>query len=261
MNKSNLFLLLCICHVIGDYYLQGEKTAEEKKDSMSAYIRHCVSYAIPYLIWAILEYVICGTAGGVYVFLTCALLHATVDFLKIRLEKIFGREIWRKRVKNPKAVLYSTDQIAHISCLLVLTIIYQGQLPVLPQRVLIAIPYVLYLLCLLKPANITFRVLFSRFQIKVLDEAETQTEGESEMEPKAKPGAGAWIGSLERLLSGVFILLGQFSAVGLTMTAKSIARYEKITKNPPFAEYYLIGTLYSILYTVALYCLIFRFIL
>ncbi len=53
---------------------------------------------------------------------------------------------------------------------------------------------------------------------------------------------------------------GQFSAVGLAMTAKSVARYNEISENPSFAEYYLIGTLYSILYTVALYCLLFRFL-
>ena len=44
------------------------------------------------------------------------------------------------------------------------------------------------------------------------------------------------------------------------MTAKSIARYEQITKDPAFAEYYLIGTLYSMLYTVALYAVIFKFL-
>ena len=61
-------------------------------------------------------------------------------------------------------------------------------------------------------------------------------------------------------MTGVFVLLGQYSAVGLTMTAKSIARYEQITKDPAFAEYYLIGTLYSMLYTVALYAVIFKFL-
>lgn len=57
------------------------------------------------------------------------------------------------------------------------------------------------------------------------------------------------------------LFLDKYSAVGLTMTAKSIARYDQITKNPAFAEYYLIGTLYSILYTVVLYGIIFKYIL
>ena len=35
--------------------------------------------------------------------------------------------------------------------------------------------------------------------------------------------------------------------IGLVFTAKSIARYNKISENPAFAEYYLIGSLFSIL--------------
>ena len=34
-------------------------------------------------------------------------------------------------------------------------------------------------------------------------------------------------------------------AVGLVLTAKSIARYDRISKDKDFAEYYLMGTLLS----------------
>lgn len=37
----------------------------------------------------------------------------------------------------------------------------------------------------------------------------------------------------------------QYAAMGLVLTAKSIARYDKITKDERFAEYYLLGTLLS----------------
>ena len=43
----------------------------------------------------------------------------------------------------------------------------------------------------------------------------------------------------------IFISIGQYSAIGLVLTAKSIARYDKIAKDPEFAEYYLLGTLLS----------------
>lgn len=46
---------------------------------------------------------------------------------------------------------------------------------------------------------------------------------------------------------GILIILGQFAAIGLVFTAKSIARYNKISESPAFAEYYLIGSLYSII--------------
>ena len=59
--------------------------------------------------------------------------------------------------------------------------------------------------------------------------------------------AGRAIGTLERWIMAIFMALGQYSAMGLTLTAKSIVRFSKIEKDPAFAEYYLLGTLYSML--------------
>ncbi|WP_343250273.1 hypothetical protein [Diplocloster hominis] len=53
------------------------------------------------------------------------------------------------------------------------------------------------------------------------------------------------IGTIERLIMLIFLSLGQYAAIGLVLTAKSIARYDKIVKEPEFAEYYLLGTLLS----------------
>lgn len=57
---------------------------------------------------------------------------------------------------------------------------------------------------------------------------------------------------------GIFLLFGQFASIGLVFTAKSIARYDKIAKNQAFAEYYLIGSLFSIICVLIIYaiCLI-----
>jgi hypothetical protein len=59
--------------------------------------------------------------------------------------------------------------------------------------------------------------------------------------------AGRAIGTLERWIMTIFLALGQYSAMGLTLTAKSIVRFSRIEKDPAFAEYYLLGTLYSML--------------
>ena len=56
---------------------------------------------------------------------------------------------------------------------------------------------------------------------------------------------GRHIGTLERIIMMIFISIQQFSAVGLVLTAKSIARFDKIQKERDFAEYYLLGTLSS----------------
>lgn len=55
---------------------------------------------------------------------------------------------------------------------------------------------------------------------------------------------------------GIFLLLGQYTAIGLVFTAKSIARYDKISKSQAFAECYLIGSLFSIISVLVLYILL-----
>jgi len=62
-------------------------------------------------------------------------------------------------------------------------------------------------------------------------------------------GADAYIGFLERALVLTFVLLNQFTLIGLVLTAKSIARFEEL-KNRRFSEYLLVGTLASILFTI-----------
>ena len=58
--------------------------------------------------------------------------------------------------------------------------------------------------------------------------------------------AGAVIGILERTFVLTLVLIGEYSSIALIFTAKSIARFEEL-KDRKFAEYYLIGTLASIL--------------
>lgn len=56
---------------------------------------------------------------------------------------------------------------------------------------------------------------------------------------------GRYIGMFERLLVITFVFLGDFTAIGLIFAGKSIARFKDLD-NRDFAEYYLIGTLFSI---------------
>jgi len=59
--------------------------------------------------------------------------------------------------------------------------------------------------------------------------------------------AGRRIGTIERLIMIIFLSTDQYTAIGFILTAKSIARYDIITKDEKFAEYYLLGTLISTL--------------
>jgi hypothetical protein len=62
---------------------------------------------------------------------------------------------------------------------------------------------------------------------------------------------GATIGTLERWIVLVLALAGQWEAIVLVVGAKSLARFEEL-KHRPFAEYFLVGTLASVLVAVLL---------
>ncbi|MFX3770190.1 DUF3307 domain-containing protein, partial [Streptococcus suis] len=68
--------------------------------------------------------------------------------------------------------------------------------------------------------------------------------------------AGDVIVQLDSLIMGIFLLLGQYTAIVLVFTAKSISRYDKISKSQAFAEYYLICSLFSIISVLVLYVLL-----
>ena len=70
--------------------------------------------------------------------------------------------------------------------------------------------------------------------------------------------AGYIIGSLERILVGILLLFGQFASIGLVFTAKSIARFNKIAESQEFAEYYLIGSLFSLISVLTVYLLLYQ---
>ncbi|MGB9780063.1 DUF3307 domain-containing protein [Caldanaerobacter sp.] len=65
--------------------------------------------------------------------------------------------------------------------------------------------------------------------------------------PKAEiTTSGKIIGIIERILMTTLVAMGQVAAAGFVIAAKSIARYKELDdKN--FAEYYLIGTMLSML--------------
>lgn len=67
--------------------------------------------------------------------------------------------------------------------------------------------------------------------------------------PKTPSGRGRAIGILERWLILTLLLVGQWGVIGFVLAAKSIARFDQL-KEQTFAEYYLIGTLLSVLFAI-----------
>ncbi len=58
--------------------------------------------------------------------------------------------------------------------------------------------------------------------------------------------AGKWIGIIERIIVLILVLQGQWTAIGLLITAKGIIRFSEKDRQEAKTEYLVIGTLVSI---------------
>lgn len=209
-------ILLLICHLLSDYYFQSQKMADRKDQDKKVLGLHILYVALPLIVVSFCHLDLW------WICLVILLTHATIDFLKPI-----------KQLKLPKAWTFALDQVLHIaiiSCLVLLGA--KNGTTYLPIDTL---NLIFYVLLVGKPSNISFKIMFAKYQPTSKKKMDTIT------------GAGSMIGFLERLVIGACLVYGQFASIGLVFTAKSIARYNKISENPAFAEYYLIGSLFSIL--------------
>ena len=236
MKLSDINILFLIIHVVADFYLLSIGLGAEKESKDKAFAWHTVVYATVMLLSALALTLIQGDPRMICAGYALSALHAAADLLKYRISKA-------KRMGSPdaQAWLYLSDQLFHMLCIVFIMNRFTATLPI-PS---LTLRWILLLSLIHKPANISFKKILSKYEVS----------GDAG-KPDTLPGAGAVIGSLERVLCAIFIGLGQYASIGLIYTAKSIARFKKIEENPKFAEYYLIGTLYSILFVVACYLLV-----
>lgn len=226
MLNTILFANLFLAHLVGDFLLQSNALCEskERKHHKSAFMyMHALIIAL--LSWvAIGNYHLWGYA------IIIGVTHLMIDIAK-------------SYVKAQTLVWFVGDQILHIFVLLIVSyFIGNGweQFAWIPQNYALILPAFLsaVIICT-KPANIFIKMILTRYEIDL---------------PKAKDkelkNAGALIGNLERLLSLVLIIAGQFGAVGFIITAKSILRFRDYERAK--TEYVLAGTLLS--FGIAIIC-------
>ncbi|MBQ7944485.1 MAG: DUF3307 domain-containing protein [Lachnospiraceae bacterium] len=232
---KNILLFVLVGHILGDFYFQTEDMAEKKKSKISWVLVHGLLYAgavfvisIPFISQEVLV-----IAGSV------AVLHFVIDMIKFLCT--------RKKKDNSK--IFVIDQCAHMLCLIGVAyvsakcnyqinsnMVLKDFFDTIGISQLMFAKWVLGLLLIHKPANILIQNLICEYKPK---------EKVEKIQFKPDHNAGRMIGSVERILMFVLMYMNQFSAIGLVLTAKSIARYDQISKDKDFAEYYLLGTLIS----------------
>lgn len=231
-------ILILIAHFLGDYHFQSESLSKAKNKHYHALNKHLVIHGLLLFVSWIFTWQI--SLFGI--FLSVWMSHVMIDLLKVIIHRN-----WSFKAKQ-LPYIYLIDQLLHIGAILIIS---QYLFPASGEISLVIpilnLKWMLLSVLITKPANITFKILFNQYQ--------NYTDHQTEI--VTVPGAGAMIGNLERILSAIFLSLNALSSIGLIYTAKSIARFKLIEENQGFAEYYLIGTLYSILFVVIAYFLIF----
>ncbi|HEY5557942.1 DUF3307 domain-containing protein [Acetobacterium sp.] len=251
MIDNNLFWLLICGHFIGDFYFQTLKMAMDKKEEKRPLYLHALIYALT--VFLTISPVL-NLKLFIVVFLPVVISHFLIDFIKTRVNIEINKEnfIFRN--------IFIVDQILHSAMIVIFASIYVnsnaidlnqfGKMLLLFYNNLgmsidpsVFLRFIFVFLIIGKPANIL---------IKEINNKENIWPNNTNSEEKAPEykNAGKLIGILERILIVILVLLNQYAAVGLIFAAKSLTRYNKIIKEPSFAEYYLVGTLLSLLIAI-----------
>jgi hypothetical protein len=233
-----MLIAFLIAHLLGDFFFQSASWVKKKRIDYRFVLLHSVVYGVIFLVTGFFS-------NAILLGIVLGIVHWIIDSLKYLHEH---NRVSPMTTKD-RLVVFLADQSVHILCI-VLVSYY-----VLSNPCAISHPFLnnegilswtLAILFVLKPANIIIKHVLA-----VYEPAESK-----KMKAEDSNHAGALIGSLERLLMVLLMGAGQYAAVGLVLTAKSIARYSKMTDDPEFAEYYLLGTLLSMLCALAVFLLV-----
>ncbi|MEA4926262.1 MAG: DUF3307 domain-containing protein [Syntrophomonadaceae bacterium] len=236
-----LFSFFILLHIIGDFYLQTDNISKRKNEQYRYVFLHSIIYAVIFIVGSIAIW-----SGQIFfLILILSFLHFMIDSFKY---------IYIKYINYPnelnKFKLYFIDQLLHIVSFVIAAVFavckgYTASLLPWAENMLMSIniselavlSWACILLIICKPANITIKKMLLNYKPDLTNDDTSNN-------------AGAFIGSLERLIIVLLLSVNQYSAIGLVLTAKSVARYDKISKDQIFSEYYLLGTLLSTLYVI-----------
>lgn len=220
-----LFLIQLFGHLVGDFCLQWEFMCASKREK-------CWKSPWLYIHVAIVFFVAWGVSWTLsfwWAAATIAVFHGLTDGAKARLVK---------RGCNTHALFWG-DQIVHL--LVIALVVWQysrycGWTECEWLSGYRAAMILGFLFCMW-PANFFIGDFLTMIKV--------EKSGSEVAAQKATLDASRVIGSIERVLVFLFVWLGQYSAIGFLIAAKSVMRFPEMGQNGNNAEYYLVGSLLS----------------
>ena len=230
MTFKDIFYSLLIPHICAGFYIQTPK--QQPQSSRKKIINHII-YA---LVTLIIPKVISANIEWRYL-LAIIIFHSLISvFISLaqNLTKITQKQVFITEhfLHMLTLVFISYRMIQSNKTYQYITLfIHAENITEIPTSTIIS--FITKLLLIHKPANLLIVNLMRDY--KPAESIETESNVQS----------GRMIGTMERMIMLYFLSIDQYSSVGLVLTAKSIARYNKISESKEFAEYYLSGTLLS----------------
>ena len=222
-------LALIAAHVLGDFVLQSDHIARNKRQ-FAVLLRHAG-------VLAGLSYLICTAWRAWWIPVLVFVAHAAVDAVK-------------SRVENERLLPLAIDQLAHLATLVPIAWLSARQGAEV-QGVVVFGDFYQGALVVVAGAGVAVFAggVVVGIAVRPLLAQLEQVEGEPPAPSSARgfENGGRLIGQLERALIFLFVLGGQAGSIGFLIAAKSVLRFGEV-KEPDQrmeAEYIIIGTLMS----------------
>ena len=218
-----ILIKLIIAHFIGDFLLQPKSWVEDKENRKAK----SVKLYLHILIHGLLVLLILWDLNYWLLALLLMLSHGIIDILKLYAQKEGNKSKW-----------FLIDQVIHIISILGLWVLF-----VKPEINFASWyentnfwVYSVALLFITIVSGIGMREIMSNWSKALNDE-----------EDESLKNAGKYIGILERLFVFIFVVTGNWEAIGFLLAAKSVFRFGdlKESQDRKLTEYILIGTLLS----------------
>ena len=235
-----VFLALLIAHLLGDFVVQRSSVVEGKHQGRwSAWTEHgavhLICLVVAWLLFSPLP-LLEGRVGIAFALIVTT--HLAADWVKVR---------WGGSCPLAAFIL---DQGFHVLVLLAAALWLLGN-PEIPARIIThwteyqvqaGLLLAGYLLAIFGCGWLNRQLLDSLYPDPGSDGDGDDSDGLAK--------AGLLIGWLERFLMLSAFLVQAWAALGLVLAAKSVFRFEDIRKGRRHAEYFLIGTLISVVQVV-----------
>ncbi|WP_339767306.1 DUF3307 domain-containing protein [uncultured Paraglaciecola sp.] len=223
-----LFLLMIVAHILGDFYIQKDAWVTcRKRHHLASWglLKHVLSHIVLLIIVLWIGGALSGQ--GLIAIALIGFSHLLID-------------LW-KSYKTDNLYYFLLDQVLHVLVLLIAWSVLSGftLADIKAQLLLVLNVKYLALVCAYviacRPASIAISVALGSYTAQLADKQ------------SGLASAGRWIGYLERCLIISFILIGQFAGVGFLLAAKTIFRFGDLTKEKDMklTEYMMLGTLLS----------------